>query len=179
MSYGSAREHPLALRAALEWLAARPQPTLDDVVRDLTAGRYGTGDDNGVRKEMAVAKGARGGTGEGGVGEAVDAVLDSVVAGVAGHTRHLYDLLGVLPGTTATADLLTAAGATRVDEGLGELALLPARGPGGVVGPAPPLPAARRGAGPCPAARTGVARGATAGRPAARRGLLRRRGGPR
>ncbi|WP_408993127.1 regulator [Streptomyces sp. 1268] len=113
--------HPLALRAALEWLAARPQLTLDDVVRDLTAGRYGTGDDNGVREAMAVAMGAGGGTGEGGVGEAVDAVLDSVVAGVAGHTRHLYDLLGVLPGTTATADLLTAAGATRVDEGLGEL----------------------------------------------------------
>ncbi|NEB37143.1 regulator [Streptomyces sp. SID14515] len=112
--------HPLALRAALEWLAARPQLTLDDVVRDLTAGRYGTGDD-GVREAMAVAMGAGGGTEEGGVGEAVDAVLDSVVAGVAGHTRHLYDLLGVLPGTTATADLLTAAGATRVDEGLGEL----------------------------------------------------------
>ncbi|WP_222314228.1 regulator [Streptomyces cavourensis] len=112
--------HPLALRAALEWLAARPQLTLDDVVRDLTAGRYGTGDD-GVREAMGMAMGAGGGTGEGGVGEAVDSVLDSVVAGVSGHTRHLYDLLGVLPGTTATADLLTAVGATGVDEGLGEL----------------------------------------------------------
>ncbi|GGP73540.1 regulator [Streptomyces sindenensis] len=111
--------HPLALRAALEWLAARPQLTLHDVVRDLTAGRYGT--DDGVREAMAVAMGTGGETEEGGVGEAVDAVLDSVVAGVAGHTRHLYDLLGVLPGTTATADLLAAAGATRVDEGLGEL----------------------------------------------------------
>ncbi|GGS39353.1 regulator [Streptomyces badius] len=112
--------HPLALRAALEWLAARPQLTLDDVVRDLTAGRYGT-DDDGAGEAMAVAMGTAGETEEGGVGEAVDAVLDSVVAGVAGHTRHLYDLLGVLPGTTATADLLAAAGATRVDEGLGEL----------------------------------------------------------
>lgn len=112
--------HPLALRAALEWLAARPQLTLDDVVRDLTAGRYGTGDD-GVREATGMAMGAGGGTEEGGVGEAVDTVLDSVVAGVSGHTRHLYDLLGVLPGTTATADLLTATGATQVDEGLGEL----------------------------------------------------------
>ncbi|MFJ3599295.1 regulator [Streptomyces sp. NPDC090126] len=112
--------HPLALRAALEWLAARPQLTLDDVVRDLTAGRYGAGED-GLPGAMAVAVGAGGGTEEEGVGEAVDAVLDSVVAGVAAHTRHLYDLLGVLPGTTATADLLTAVGATRVDEGLGEL----------------------------------------------------------
>ncbi len=112
--------HPLALRAALEWLAARPQLTLDDVVRDLTAGRYGTGD-GGVREATGMAMGAGGGTEEGGVGEAVDTVLDSVVAGVSGHTRHLYDLLGVLPGTTATADLLTATGATQVDEGLGEL----------------------------------------------------------
>lgn len=112
--------HPLALRAALEWLAARPQLTLDDVVRDLSAGRHGTGDD-GVRGAMGMAAGAGGGTEAGGVGEAVDAVLDSVVAGVSGHTRDLYELLGILPGTTATADLLTAAGATRVDEGLGEL----------------------------------------------------------
>ncbi|MEU6943151.1 regulator, partial [Streptomyces rubiginosohelvolus] len=74
-----------------------------------------------MREAMGMAMGAVGGTGEGGVGEAVDSVLDSVVAGVSGHTRHLYDLLGVLPGTTATADLLTAVGATGVDEGLGEL----------------------------------------------------------
>ncbi|MFD8665831.1 hypothetical protein ACFV1U_10560 [Streptomyces microflavus] len=51
--------HPLALRAAVEWLAARPQLTLDDVVRDLTAGRYGTGDD-GAREAMGVAMGANG-----------------------------------------------------------------------------------------------------------------------
>ncbi|MEW2068708.1 regulator [Streptomyces sp. NPDC007346] len=112
--------HPLALRAAVEWLAARPHLTLDDVVRDLTAGRYGTGDD-GVREAMGAAMGAGEGPQEGGVGEAVDAVLDSVVAGVSDHTRHLYDLFGVLPGTTATTDLLRAAGATRVDEALGEL----------------------------------------------------------
>lgn len=55
------------------------------------------------------------------MGEAVGAVLDSVVAGVSEETRHLYGLFGVLPGTTATADLLRAAGATRVEEGLGEL----------------------------------------------------------
>ncbi|MFD6802342.1 regulator [Streptomyces cyaneofuscatus] len=112
--------HPLALRAAVEWLAARPHLTLDDVVRDLTAGRYGTGDD-GAREAMGAAMGASEGPAEGGVGEAVGAVLDSVVAGVSEETRHLYGLLGVLPGTTATADLLRAAGATRVDEGLGEL----------------------------------------------------------
>ncbi|MFE2112644.1 hypothetical protein ACFXAY_04470 [Streptomyces microflavus] len=51
--------HPLALRAAVEWLAARPQLTLDDVVCDLTAGRYGTGDD-GAREAMGVAMGANG-----------------------------------------------------------------------------------------------------------------------
>lgn len=112
--------HPLALRAAVEWLAARPHLTLDDVVRDLTAGRYGAGDD-GAREAMGAAMGASEGPAEGGVGEAVGAVLDSVVAGVSEETRHLYRLLGVLPGTTATADLLRAAGATRVDEGLGEL----------------------------------------------------------
>ncbi|MGW5065739.1 regulator [Streptomyces cyaneofuscatus] len=112
--------HPLALRAAVEWLAARPHLTLDDVVRDLTAGRYGTGDD-GAREAMGAAMGASEGPAEGGVGEAVGAVLDSVVAGVSEETRHLYGLFGVLPGTTATADLLRAAGATRVDEGLGEL----------------------------------------------------------
>lgn len=55
------------------------------------------------------------------MGEAVDAVLDAVVAEVSDDTRHLYDLFGVLPGTTATADLLRAVGATRVDAGLGEL----------------------------------------------------------
>ncbi|WP_272921213.1 regulator [Streptomyces sp. SID2119] len=112
--------HPLALRAAVEWLAARPHLTLDDVVRDLTAGRYGTGDD-GAREAMGAAVGASEGAAEGGVGEAVGAVLDSVVAGVSEETRNLYGLFGVLPGTTATADLLRAAGATRVDEGLGEL----------------------------------------------------------
>ncbi|MEW1759144.1 regulator [Streptomyces cyaneofuscatus] len=112
--------HPLALRAAVEWLAARPHLTLEDVVRDLTAGRYGTGDD-GAREAMGAAMGASEGPAEGGVGEAVGAVLDSVVAGVSEETRHLYGLFGVLPGTTATADLLRAAGATRVDEGLGEL----------------------------------------------------------
>jgi len=112
--------HPLALRAAVEWLAARPHLTLDDVVRDLTAGRYGTGGD-GVRQAMGVAMGGGEGPQEGGVGEAVDAVLDSVVAGVSDHTRCLYDILGILPGTTATTDLLRAAGAVRVDEGLGEL----------------------------------------------------------
>ncbi|MEV7160730.1 regulator [Streptomyces microflavus] len=123
--------HPLALRAAVEWLAARPQLTLDDVVRDLTAGRYGTGDD-GAREAMGVAMGASGGPAQDGVGasggpaqdgvgEAVDAVLDAVVAEVSDDTRHLYDLFGVLPGTTATADLLRAVGATRVDAGLGEL----------------------------------------------------------
>ncbi|MFC9029493.1 regulator [Streptomyces arboris] len=111
---------PLALRAAVEWLAARPHLTLEDVVRDLTAGRYGTGDD-GAREAMGAAMGASEGPAEGGVGEAVEAVLDSVVAGVSEETRHLYGLFGVLPGTTATADLLRAAGATRVDEGLGEL----------------------------------------------------------
>ncbi|PCG82363.1 regulator [Streptomyces sp. WZ.A104] len=123
--------HPLALRAAVEWLAARPHLTLDDVVRDLTAGRYGTGEGgDGVRgaagAAMGVGEGSREdrvseGTGEGGVGEAVDAVLDSVVAEVSGHTRHVYDLFGVLPGTTATAHLLRAVGAARVDEALGEL----------------------------------------------------------
>ncbi|MFD3976306.1 regulator [Streptomyces cyaneofuscatus] len=114
--------HPLALRAAVEWLAARPHLTLEDVVRDLTAGRYGTGDD-GAREAMGVAVGAGEGegAGEGGVGEAVDAVLDSVVAGVSEHTRYVYDLLGILPGTTATVDLLAAAGATRAGEALGEL----------------------------------------------------------
>ncbi|MEU0311880.1 regulator, partial [Streptomyces cyaneofuscatus] len=112
--------HPLALRAAVEWLTARPHLTLEDVVRDLTAGRYGTGDD-GAREAMGAAMGASEGPTEGGVGEAVGAVLDSVVAGVSEETRHLYGLFGVLPGTTATADLLRAAGATRVDEGLGEL----------------------------------------------------------
>ncbi|WP_239111027.1 hypothetical protein [Streptomyces microflavus] len=56
--------HPLALRAAVEWLAARPQLTLDDVVRDLTAGRYGTGDD-GAREAMGVARGANGGAAQG------------------------------------------------------------------------------------------------------------------
>lgn len=123
--------HPLALRAAVEWLAARPQLTLEDVVRDLTAGRYGTGDD-GAREAMGVAMGASGGPAQDGVGasggpaqdgvgEAVDAVLDAVVAEVSDDTRHLYDLFGVLPGTTATADLLRAVGATRVDAGLGEL----------------------------------------------------------
>ncbi|MFC9001379.1 hypothetical protein [Streptomyces microflavus] len=56
--------HPLALRAAVEWLAARPQLTLDDVVRDLTAGRYGTGDD-GAREAMGVAMGANGGAAQG------------------------------------------------------------------------------------------------------------------
>ncbi|MFE1539919.1 hypothetical protein ACFW61_05545 [Streptomyces microflavus] len=56
--------HPLALRAAVEWLAARPQLTLDDVVRDLTAGRYGTGDD-GAREAMGVARGASGGAAQG------------------------------------------------------------------------------------------------------------------
>ncbi|MDJ1642506.1 AAA family ATPase [Streptomyces pakalii] len=115
--------HPLALRAAVEWLAARPHLTLDDVVRDLTAaGRSGAGDD-GVREERAAVMGASGGPQEdgGGVGEAVDAVLDSVVAEVSEHTRKLYELLGVLPGTTATTDLLRATGAVRVDEALGEL----------------------------------------------------------
>lgn len=112
--------HPLALRAAVEWLAARPHLTLEDVVRDLTAGRYGTGGD-GAREATGVAMGAGEGAGEGGVGEAVDAVLDSVVAGVSEHTRYVYELLGVLPGTTATVDLLTAAGATRAGEALGEL----------------------------------------------------------
>ncbi|MFD8112657.1 hypothetical protein [Streptomyces microflavus] len=123
--------HPLALRAAVEWLAARPQLTLEDVVRDLTAGRYGTGDD-GAREAMGVAMGASGGAAQDGVGAsggpaqdgvgaAVDAVLDAVVAEVSDDTRHLYDLFGVLPGTTATADLLRAVGATRVDAGLGEL----------------------------------------------------------
>ncbi|MFD8104942.1 regulator [Streptomyces microflavus] len=112
--------HPLALRAAVEWLAARPQLTLDDVVRDLTAGRYGAGDD-GAREAMGVAMGASGGPAQDGVGAAVDAVLDAVVAEVSDDTRHLYDLFGVLPGTTATADLLRAVGATRVDAGLGEL----------------------------------------------------------
>ncbi|MFE6916402.1 AAA family ATPase, partial [Streptomyces rubiginosohelvolus] len=70
--------HPLALRAAVEWLAARPHLTLDDVVRDLTAaGRSGAGDD-GVREERAAAMGASEWRQEdgGGVGEAVDAVLD-------------------------------------------------------------------------------------------------------
>lgn len=112
--------HPLALRAAVEWLAARPRLTLDDVVRELTAGRRRTGDD-GAHEAMGPAMRTGGEAGEGGVGEAVDAVLDSVVAGVSEPTRYVYDLLGVLPGTTATADLLSAAGATRVDEGLGEL----------------------------------------------------------
>ncbi|MET8838472.1 regulator [Streptomyces rubiginosohelvolus] len=115
--------HPLALRAAVEWLAARPHLTLDDVVRDLTAaGRSGAGDD-GVREERAAAMGASGGPQEDGegVGEAVDAVLDSVVAEVSEHTRKLYELLGILPGTTATTDLLRATGAVRVDEALGEL----------------------------------------------------------
>ncbi|MDQ0988141.1 AAA family ATPase [Streptomyces sp. V2I9] len=122
--------HPLALRAAVEWLAARPHLTLDDVVRDLTAaGRHGTDGGHtgtggvGVREARAVVMGANEGLheGEGGVGEAVDTVLDSVVAEVSEHTRQLYDLLGVLPGTTATTDLLRAAGAVRVDEALGEL----------------------------------------------------------
>lgn len=114
--------HPLALRAAVEWLAARPHLTLDDVVRDLTAvaGRYGTGDD-GVPEAGGAAMAGSGGPGEGGVGEAVDTVLDSVVAEVSEDTRHLYELLGVLPGTTATTDLLRATGAVRVDEALGEL----------------------------------------------------------
>lgn len=115
--------HPLALRAAVEWLAARPHLTLGDVVRDLTAaGRSGGGDD-GVREERAAAMGASGGPQEdaGGVGEAVDAVLDSVVAEVSEPTRKLYELLGILPGTTATTDLLRATGAVRVDEALGEL----------------------------------------------------------
>ncbi|WP_405638003.1 tetratricopeptide repeat protein [Streptomyces sp. NBC_01178] len=121
--------HPLALRAAVEWLAARPHLTLDDVVRDLAAAdRYGTGGGpdtggDGGREARAAAMGASGGPGESGdgVGEAVDAVLDSVLAEVSEHTRQLYDLLGALPGTTATTDLLRAAGAVRVDEALGEL----------------------------------------------------------
>ncbi|MFH9611899.1 regulator [Streptomyces sp. NPDC017448] len=122
--------HPLALRAAVEWLAARPHLTLDDVVRDLAAaGRYGTGGGPGAgggdggREARAAAMGAsEGAQGSGdGVGEAVDTVLDSVLAEVSEHTRRLYDLLGALPGTTATTDLLRAAGAVRVDEALGEL----------------------------------------------------------
>ncbi|MFG3408411.1 regulator [Streptomyces sp. NPDC048142] len=115
--------HPLALRAAVEWLAARPHLTLDDVVRDLTAaGRYDTdGDGVGVQGARGAAMGASGGPREGGVGEAVDTVLDSVVAEVSEHTRHLYDLLGILPGTTVTTDLLRATGAVRVDDALGEL----------------------------------------------------------
>ncbi|SBV02685.1 hypothetical protein YW5DRAFT_02099 [Streptomyces sp. Ncost-T6T-1] len=115
--------HPLALRAAVEWLAARQHLTLDDVVRDLTAaGRSGAGAD-GVREERAAAMGASEGSQEdgGGVGEAVGVVLDSVVAEVSEHTRKLYDLLGILPGTTATTDLLRATGAVRVDDALGEL----------------------------------------------------------
>lgn len=113
--------HPLALRAAVEWLAARPHLTLDDVVRDLTAaGRYGTGED-GVHEAGGATMGANEGPREGGVGEAVDTVLDSVVAEVSEHTRHLYDLLGILPGTTVTTDLLRATGADRVNEALGEL----------------------------------------------------------
>ncbi|MYW78414.1 hypothetical protein F610DRAFT_02606 [Streptomyces sp. LaPpAH-199] len=127
--YGTAAEvvrlcagHPLALRAAVEWLAARPHLTLDDVVRDLTAaGRHGTGGVDMEGAHTVVGEGEEPQRGEAGVGEAVDTVLDSVLAEVSEHTRRIYDLLGTLPGTTTTTDLLRAAGAVRVDEALGEL----------------------------------------------------------
>lgn len=117
--YGTAAEvvrlcagHPLALRAAVEWLAARPHLTLDDVVRDLTAaGRHGTGGVDMEGAHTVVGEGEEPQRGEAGVGEAVDTVLDSVLAEVSEHTRRIYDLLGTLPGTTTTTDLLRAAGA--------------------------------------------------------------------
>ncbi|MEI7030274.1 tetratricopeptide repeat protein [Streptomyces pratensis] len=112
--------HPLALRAAVGWLAARPQLSLDDVVRDLRAGRFMTSGDregNGMGADGQDHAHAW----DDGAADAVGAVLASVVAGAPGHTRELYDLFGVLPGTTVTTDLLRAVGARGIDDALGHL----------------------------------------------------------
>ncbi|MFE2943578.1 tetratricopeptide repeat protein [Streptomyces sp. NPDC059255] len=79
---------PLLMRAVGERLVGQPHRTLEDVVRELTDGTE-----------------AGEGSGDGG------AVMDAVVAGFTGPTRRLYDLLGLLPGTTFTAPLAHAAGA--------------------------------------------------------------------
>ncbi|MFJ4918874.1 AAA family ATPase [Streptomyces sp. NPDC088725] len=91
---------PLALRAAGEWLAGRPHLGLDDVVRRLTA-----------EERHALSQKPEG----------VDMIFDTVLAELPGHTRHLYGLLGALPGTTVTRPVAVAAGATRIDDALGDL----------------------------------------------------------
>ncbi|MEU1281580.1 tetratricopeptide repeat protein [Streptomyces sp. NPDC005805] len=96
---------PLALRAAGERLLERPHLSLEDLVHERTP-------DGGDGRD-----GGNGGDGAGGV----DAVLDGVAAELPAHTRDLYRLLGLLPGTTFTPGLAAALGAERVDDALSDL----------------------------------------------------------
>ncbi|MHC5903900.1 NB-ARC domain-containing protein [Streptomyces sp. S6] len=86
---------PLALGSVGDWLSAHSHLDMSDAVAELAA------DEDGI--------------------EALTMVLDMAYRALPEPARRLYQLLGLLPGTTATTALAAAAGVPAVDEAVGRL----------------------------------------------------------
>lgn len=96
---------PLALRAVAGWMVERPQVGVRQVIAELT-------DEQRRHGEMSPQDERD---------SAINAVLDSVYTRFPDHTRRLYHMLGLFPGSTFTEPLALALGADRFDEAVGDL----------------------------------------------------------